>query len=60
MKIHDGPARFAPRDLGVEHDLPVGRLAAWGRRVLSAGGLGWRAFMDATRLTDYLGEVRAS
>lgn len=35
------------------------RLAAWERRVLEAGGLGWRTFMDAAKLADYLGEVRA-
>ncbi len=35
------------------------RLAGWERRVLEAGGLGWRTFMDATRLPEYLGEVRA-
>ena len=35
------------------------RLADWEGRVLEAGGLGWRTFMDATKLTDYLGEVRA-
>ena len=35
------------------------RLAAWESRVLDAGGLGWRTFMDATKLADYLSEVRA-
>ncbi len=36
------------------------RLAAWEHRVLESGGLGWRTFMDASKLADYLGEVRAS
>lgn len=36
------------------------RIAAWERRVIDAGGLGWRTFMDATQLAAYLGEVRAS
>jgi hypothetical protein len=35
------------------------RLIAWEQRVLGAGGLGWRTFMDAGKLADYLGEVRA-
>jgi hypothetical protein len=35
------------------------RLLAWEERVLAAGGLGWRTFMDANKLADYLGEVRA-
>jgi hypothetical protein len=37
-----------------------GRLKAWEERVLGAGGLGWRTFMDASKLADYLSEVRAS
>lgn len=36
------------------------RLAGWEHRVLGSGGLGWRTFMDASKLADYLGEVRAS
>jgi hypothetical protein len=36
------------------------RLADWETRVLDAGGLGWRTFMDAAKLGEYLGEVRAS
>lgn len=36
------------------------RLAAWEHRILAAGGLGWRTFMDASKLADYLGEVRAA
>ncbi len=35
------------------------RLAAWEQRVLDAGGLGWRTFMDASKLKDYLNEVRS-
>ncbi len=35
------------------------RIAAWESRVLKAGGLGWRTFMDATQLSDYLSHVRA-
>ena len=37
-----------------------GRLASWEKRVLGAGGLGWRTFMDATKLAAYLSEVRES
>ena len=36
------------------------RMSTWKRRVLQSGGLGWRTFMDASQLADYLGEVRAS
>jgi len=36
------------------------RLAEWEKRVLSSGGRGWRTFMDAGRLGDYLREVRES
>ena len=35
------------------------RLNAWEERVLAAGGLGWRTFMDPSKLADYLAEVRA-
>ncbi len=35
------------------------RLAAWEQRILGSGGLGWRTFMDTTKLADYLSEVRA-
>lgn len=34
------------------------RLADWERRVVAAGGLGWRTLLDATRLGDFLVEVR--
>jgi hypothetical protein len=34
------------------------RLADWERRVMASGGSGWRTFMDATKLADYLTEVR--
>ncbi|MDH3211117.1 MAG: hypothetical protein OEM05_01410 [Myxococcales bacterium] len=34
------------------------RLAAWEGRVKSAGAIDWRTFMDATKLPDYLNEVR--
>ena len=36
------------------------RLAAWEQRVLGSGGLGWRTFMDASKLGAYLSNVRAS
>jgi hypothetical protein len=36
-----------------------GRLKAWEERVLEAGGLSWRTFMDPSKLGEYLGEVRA-
>ena len=34
------------------------RLAVWERRVLDAGGLGWRMFMDTSKLAAYLADVR--
>jgi hypothetical protein len=34
------------------------RLADWERRVVAAGGRGWRTLMDASKLGAYLGEVR--
>lgn len=34
------------------------RLAAWEKRVLAAGGRGWRTFLDPGKLAGYLGEVR--
>ncbi len=34
------------------------RLAGWERRVLGAGGLGWRTFMDTSKLAAYLADVR--
>ena len=34
------------------------RLAGWERRVLGAGGLGWRTFMDPSKLAAYLADVR--
>ena len=34
------------------------RLATWERRVLDAGGSGWKTFMDASKLATYLGEIR--
>jgi hypothetical protein len=34
------------------------RLADWEKRVLGAGGLEWRIFLDASKLASYLGEVR--
>ena len=36
------------------------RLSGWEERVLDAGGLGWRVFMDPTKLTEYLASVRAT
>lgn len=36
------------------------RMAGWEQRVLKAGGRGWRTFMDASQLPDYLAEVRES
>jgi hypothetical protein len=36
------------------------RLASWEKRVLAAGGMGWRTFMDPTKLAAYLSEVRES
>ena len=35
------------------------RLSGWERRVMDAGGSGWRTFMDATKLAEYLSELRA-
>jgi len=35
------------------------RLTAWERRVMAAGGRGWRTFMDPSRLPEYLSEVRS-
>jgi hypothetical protein len=34
------------------------RLAAWEGRVKGAGATDWRTFMDATKLPEYLNEVR--
>jgi hypothetical protein len=34
------------------------RLATWERRVLDAGGSGWKTFMDSSKLAAYLGEIR--
>ncbi len=34
------------------------RLAGWERRVLGAGGRGWRTFMDTSKLAAYLADVR--
>jgi hypothetical protein len=34
------------------------RLASWEKRVLAAGGLGWRMLMDTSKLASYLAEVR--
>ena len=34
------------------------RLASWEHRVMGAGGLGWRTFLDPTKLGDYLAGVR--
>jgi hypothetical protein len=36
------------------------RLASWERRILEAGGKGWRTFLDPTKLAAYLSEVRES
>jgi hypothetical protein len=36
------------------------RVAGWEERVLGAGGRGWRMFMDASKLADYLAEVRTA
>jgi len=35
------------------------RLAAWEERVIGAGGSGWRMFMDSSKLSKYLSDVRA-
>jgi hypothetical protein len=34
------------------------RLASWEKRVMNSGGLGWRTFMDASKLGEYLTGVR--
>jgi hypothetical protein len=34
------------------------RLESWDKRVMASGGLGWRTLMDATKLGDYLSEIR--
>jgi hypothetical protein len=34
------------------------RLASWEKRVMNSGGLGWRTFMDASKLGEYLTSVR--
>lgn len=34
------------------------RLRAWEQRILDSGGLGWRTFMDASKLANYLAQVR--
>ncbi len=36
------------------------RMADWEQRILDAGGRGWRTFMDASKLGEYLSEVRTS
>ncbi len=49
--------------LGADNADPMafrGRLAAWEKRVLDAGGKGWRTFMDPSKLAKYLSEVRES
>ncbi|MEE8582010.1 MAG: hypothetical protein V3T33_10530 [Myxococcota bacterium] len=35
-----------------------GRLAAWEKRVTASGALGWENFMDATKLSGYLAQIR--
>lgn len=35
------------------------RLSAWEQRVRSAGASEWRTFMDATKLPEYLAEIRS-
>jgi hypothetical protein len=35
------------------------RLATWERRVLAAGGSGWKTFNDSSKLAAFLYEVRA-
>ncbi len=47
----------------LKHDSadPIGfrkRLASWEKRVMKAGALDWRTFMDAAKLPDYLAEIR--
>ncbi len=34
------------------------RLASWEKRVMKAGALEWRTFLDAAKLPDYLSEIR--
>jgi len=34
------------------------RLSGWGDRVVAANAVGWRTFLDSTKLPDYLGEIR--
>jgi hypothetical protein len=49
--------------LGTDNANPAafrGRLASWERRVLDAGGRGWRMLMDPSKLASYLREIRAS
>ncbi len=49
--------------LGADNADPMafrGRLAAWEKRVLDAGGKGWRTFMDPSKLAEYLSEARGS
>jgi hypothetical protein len=49
--------------LGADNADPMAfrrRLAAWEKRVLDAGGKGWRTFMDPSKLAEYLSEARAS
>ncbi len=36
------------------------RLAAWERRILEAGGSGWKVFNDSTKLPAYLDKLRSS
>jgi len=48
--------------LGTDNADPQGfrtRLEDWEQRVLTAGGLDWRMFMDAGQLATYLGDVRS-
>ena len=49
--------------LGADNANPTAfrhRLASWERRVLAAGGRGWRMLMDPSKLAGYLREIRAS
>jgi len=34
------------------------RLESWEKRVMASGGLGWRTFMDPTKLGNYLADIR--
>lgn len=34
------------------------RLSGWEDRVVAANAVGWRTFLDSTKLPDYLGEIR--